>query len=293
MDKENSSRTAQYMALFRAVETAEPSGRRLFEDVLSVPLLSGKLKALAMLARMPLIGRAVTWFLDAGWPRTRSSGVLRTKAIDDFVRQSLQEGVGQFLLLGAGFDSRPYRISEAKGARTIEVDHPATQTLKRRRLCAHLGQLPRRVCFVLVDFEADDLAQSLFQAGFNKGERTIAVWEGVISYLSPTAVHETFLTLARLLAPASRLVFTYAHRGALDGSVTFPEAQRWKSSVRASGEPFIYGFEPDELAGYLREHEFVLMSDVSTADVGRKYNKQFHRSEKGSELYRVAVADRE
>jgi hypothetical protein len=55
MDRKNSSRTAEYMALFRAVETVEPSGRRLFEDLLAAPLLSGKLKALALLARVPLV----------------------------------------------------------------------------------------------------------------------------------------------------------------------------------------------------------------------------------------------
>ena len=193
---------------------------------------------------MPVVGRAVTWFLDAGWPRTRSSGVLRTKAIDDLVRQSLQEGFRQFLLLGAGFDSRPYRIFEAKDARTFEVDHPATQTLKRRRLCAHLGQIPQHIRFVPVDFESDDLAQSLFQAGFNKGERTIAVWEGVVSYLSPAAVHQNFLILARLLAPASRLIFTYVHRGALDGSGTFPEAQR-------GNHRFVLAASPSYLASNL------------------------------------------
>lgn len=293
MDKDKPSRTAEYMALFRAVETAEPAGRQLFDDALAVPLLSGKLKALATLAQAPVLGRAVTWFLDAGWPRTRSSGVLRTRAIDELVCQSLRGGISQFLLLGAGLDTRPYRMSEAERTKTFEVDHPATQTLKRRRLCAHFGKLPDHVRFVPINFETDDLTQSLLKARFNAEERTIAVWEGVVSYLSPSAVDETFVTLAQLLAPASRLIFTYVDNAALGDSTRFSEASRWKSSVQGSGEPFLFGFEPAELADYLRERGFKLSGDLSTADLARNYNQQFRRNEKGSELYRIATADRE
>jgi O-methyltransferase involved in polyketide biosynthesis len=60
------SRTAEYMALFRAVETTEPADRRLFEDPYATALLTGELKSLAEFARMPWFGRAATWFLDIG-----------------------------------------------------------------------------------------------------------------------------------------------------------------------------------------------------------------------------------
>jgi methyltransferase (TIGR00027 family) len=293
MDNDKPSRTAEYMALFRAVETAEPAGRRLFADTFAIPLLSGNLKALATLAQAPVVGRAVTRFLDAGWPRTRSSGVLRTRAIDELVCQSLQGGIPQFLLLGAGLDSRPYRLSGAERAKTFEVDHPATQNLKCGRLRAHLGKFPEHVRFVPVNFERDDLVQALLKAGFSPDESTIAVWEGVVSYLSPAAVHETFLTLARLLSPTSRLIFTYVHKTALDDSNPFPEARRWKSSVQTSGEPFVFGFEPADLGNYLRKRGFTLAGDLSTADLAKAYNPQFHRHEKGSALYRIATADRE
>jgi O-methyltransferase involved in polyketide biosynthesis len=80
------------MALFRAVETAEPPGRRLFEDPYAVALLSGMLKVLAKSAQVPGIGRLIRAFLDLGWPYTRSSGVVRTRLIDDLVRESIRAG---------------------------------------------------------------------------------------------------------------------------------------------------------------------------------------------------------
>lgn len=286
------SRTAEYMALFRAVETAEAPRRRLFEDPYAAALLTGRLRALAGFARLPVAGRLATHFLDLGWPRTRSSAVVRTRLIDDLVRQAMRGGTRQALLLGAGFDSRPYRLEELRDVPLFEVDHPSTQKAKRQRLQARLGRLPANIHFVPVDFEKDDLETMLLRAGFDTNVATVAVWEGVVSYLTPAAVDQNFHMLARMLARESQLIFSYVHSGALDGSVAFREARRWKSSVRSSGEPFIFGFDPAGLADYLQPRGFVLRSDVSTAQAATPYCEPIERCEPGSELYRVAAAQR-
>jgi methyltransferase (TIGR00027 family) len=296
MTGDQPSRTAEYMALFRAVETAERPDRRLFDDPHAAALLTGRLKALAGFARLPAVGRLATYFLDLGWPRTRSSAVVRTRLIDDHVRHAIRSGARQALLLGAGFDSRPYRLEELRDVPLFEVDHPSTQTAKRQRLLARCSPLPANVRFVPVDFEKDDLETMLRHAGFDTTVATVAVWEGVVSYLTPAAVDQNFRTLARILAykgaQGSQLIFSYVHQGALDGSVAFREARRWKSSVRSSGEPFIFGFDPAALADYLRPRGFALVSDVSTAEAAKSYCEPLHRSEPGSELYRIAAARR-
>ena len=94
----------------------------------------------------------------------------------------------------------------------------------------------------------------------------MVLWEGVVSYLSEPAVNANLEVLARLLAPHSQLILTYVHKGALDGSVKFRGARRWKSWVGRSGEPFIFGFDPATLAEALGQHGFLLQSDVSTAE---------------------------
>jgi methyltransferase (TIGR00027 family) len=292
MTGEQPSRTAEYMALFRAVETAERPNRRLFDDPFAAAFLTGRLKALAAFARLPAMGRLATYFLDLGWPRTRSSAVVRTRLIDDLVRQAIRNGARQALLLGAGFDSRPYRLEELRDVPLFEVDHPATQRAKRRRLQAHRGPLPANIRFVPVDFEKDDLETMLRHAGFDTTVATVAVWEGVVSYLTPAAVDQNFRMLARMLAQRSQLIFSYVHQGALDGSAAFGEARRWKSAVRSSGEPFIFGFDPAALADYLRPRGFALVSDVSTAQAAKSYCEPLRRNEPGSELYRIAAAQR-
>jgi methyltransferase (TIGR00027 family) len=290
------SRTAEYMALFRAVETAERPGRRLFDDPFAIPLLSGNLKALAIAAQIPGVGRSVRALLDFGWPYTRSSGVVRTRLIDDLVRDSIRSGARQFVLLGAGFDSRALRLTEVEGVPIFEVDHPATQRAKRSRLRTALERLPGNmqadVRFVEVDFETDNLGSKLSGAGFDEKVPAVVLWEGVVSYLSEPAVHANLTLLSRLLAPDSRLILTYVHKGALDGSTEFQGSHRWSSWVKRSGEPFIFGFDPGTLACTLSEFGFRLDSDVSTADAARRYSLNNGRIESGSELYRVASMTR-
>jgi O-methyltransferase involved in polyketide biosynthesis len=72
-----------------------------------------------------------------------------------------------------------------------------------------------------VDFEKDDLESALRHAGFDINVTSVAIWEGVVSYLTPAAVDQNFRMLARILAQGSQLIVSYVHQGALDGSVTF------------------------------------------------------------------------
>ena len=280
------------MALFRAVETAQVPGRRFYQDPYALPLLSGSLWGLAQIARMPILGRLVPAFLDLGWPYTRSSAVVRTRLIDDLVREPLRAGIQQMVLLGAGFDSRAYRLEETRAVQTFEVDHPATQLAKRERLERSLKLPVPNLHFVEVDFEKDSLESRLEEAGFAHNAPAVVVWEGVVSYLSHAAVHANLQVLSRLLAPGSRLIFTFVHQGALDGSLQFRGSRRWKAWVQRSGEPFIFGFDPTRLAEVLGHYGFLLDTDVSTAEAARHYCTNNDRNESGSELYRVASMTR-
>jgi len=292
MQDGKASRTAQYMAFFRALETQERSERRLFDDPYALALLSGALRTSARLAHWPISGRLVRIVLELGWPYTRSSGVVRTRAIDDYVRRGIRGGARQLVLLGAGFDSRGLRLEEAKKISVLEVDHPATQREKKERLRIHIGQLPANIRYVAVDFEKDNLEGKLIEAGYDLRTPSVVVWEGVISYLTESTVQGSFALLARLLAPSSSLIFTYVDKGALDGSKAFPGARRWRSWVGFRGEPFICGLDPNTLADRLKLFGFRIESDASTDEIARHYCPPLGRREPGSRLYRVSIATR-
>jgi len=287
------SRTAQYMALFRAIESAEPSRERLFTDPFAAAFLTGPLKIASTLRRFSAGRRAITNIIDRKWPGPRPSAILRTKIIDDALAQSLLMGVAQVVILGAGFDSRAYRIPEIAATRVFELDLPPTQRAKLGRLKRHPQGARDHVTYVPIDFERADLADVLEQAGFRTDRIAAFVWEGVTNYLTARAVDHTIRTVARIAAPDSRLIFTYVHRGVLDGSVAFDEADRWASAVRARGEPWTFGFDPAEVGQYLHARGFTLVEDRSMLEASNAFITHGTQRLQGSALYHVAVAQRD
>jgi len=286
--EDRSSFTAETVALQRAFESARPAQERLFCDPYAVAFLRPGLRVLAAAARTRLLRRAAVGLYDAvAGPGPRPSAVARTRFIDEQIAAAVEPG-GQCVLLGAGFDARPHRLSGLAGCRVFEVDHPATQAVKRAVL-GRLGVPGGHVRYVPVDFEVDDLASALREAGFDSAVPAVFVWEGVTNYLTRAAVAATLDTVHYLAAAGSRLVLTYVDRRALVEPSPFPEARRWVRGVARAGEPWTFGLLPEEATEFFAEHGFWVRVDTSTYDAGRVWFDG--RRERGSRLYRIAVAD--
>src|SRR5271156_2784398 len=117
-----SSRTAEHMAFFRALESQRPPRQRLFSDPYAACFLSRPFRRALRLASLPVLSRAVPWLADMIVPGARSSGIARTRWIDDALVAALAKGIRQVVILGAGFDCRAFRIPELRAARIFEVD---------------------------------------------------------------------------------------------------------------------------------------------------------------------------
>jgi methyltransferase (TIGR00027 family) len=282
------SRTAEQVALFRALETARGHDR-VFDDPLAVRFLHGGYRWLARAARVRPVGLRLSRFIDRRWPGPRPSAVARTRLIDDLVVAALSRGARQVLLLGAGYDSRAYRLPGIGRAAVFEADHPATQAVKRRLVRGAVRPERRRhVHYVPVDLLREDLGDALLAAGFAALEPTVVVWEGVTNYLSEPAVDATLRRLAALTATGSSLIFTYVDRRVLDGSL---DAGNWPDAVRRAGEPWTFGFDPATLPGYLAERGMRLALDMSARDAAVRYLEPLGREENAATFYRVAEAE--
>src|SRR3954451_25262114 len=203
-ERRGPSRTAAYVALFRALETRLPDDRRLFSDPFAESFLDGRLGAALKAAKVPVTGAIVPEVIDRRWPGPRTSVLVRTRFIDAAVEAAIGDGVEQIVILGAGFDARGYRLDAASRARVFEVDEAGTQEVKRRVIEKRLGSIPPHVTYVAVDFERDDLGAALRAAGLDPARRVMFVWEGVTPYLTPEAVDATLRLLPTLGAPGSR-----------------------------------------------------------------------------------------
>ena len=227
-------------------------------------------RALAAAGRVPPARRLIESMIDRRWPCVRGGVVARTRLIDEAIAAALP-GVQQVLILGAGFDSRAYRLAQLRDVAVFEVDHPATQEAKRRILRRGSVQIPASVRFVPVEFGVDDPVAKLAESGFVSGKPTLILWEGVTNYLDPVSVDATFRFLASAIASGSTVLFTYVDRAMLDGSAVFEGAATTLRAVRKVGEPFTFGLNPKEVAGYLRDRGFEMESDTVVRDAAKRF----------------------
>ena len=160
MEEERPSVTAEGAAVMRALHQKLDGEPKLLDDLISARLVEPDSydPRLELLKRLP-VGTAL---------RLRAGFVLRSRFAEDCLAASVSDGVRQYVLLGAGLDTFAYRQPLwASSLRIFEVDHPATQEWKRKRLADARVFVPDNVSFVAVDFEKIALADGLSQAGLD------------------------------------------------------------------------------------------------------------------------------
>jgi methyltransferase (TIGR00027 family) len=155
--------------------------------------------------------RAVRRMDPAGRARTIAAldvVPLRVAAIDAELESAVAAGCRQLVILGAGLDTRAFRMQSLADVSVYEVDHPATQAYKRRKSSA-LPVRAKALGFVPVNFESDSLRERLRDAGQRADEPTVWLWEGVVMYLSDSAMRATLADAAARSTPESTLLLHY------------------------------------------------------------------------------------
>ena len=273
------------MALFRAIESSRPAESRLFCDPYAALFLNGWRKWVYQATRFHAGLRLIERLLDRNSPGARAAGIARTQWIDAEVTSALEEST-QLVLLGAGFDTRAYRLPAAQRVTTFELDRSETSLTKQAILRKRMGSLPKQVQFVVIDFNKQSVSDALSGAGFDAASRACFVWEGVSNYLSADAVDDVLRQISKSAA-GSVLLFTYIDRRVLDRPHQFLGAQKLLSRLRSYGEPWTFGLYPEEIGQYLSARNLRLLEDVGVADVWQRAARAAEEV-RGYEFYRMA-----
>jgi len=258
------SRTAVRQAGIRAIESLLPAEKRVCYDPLAVVFLDEKLQRRYRLCLKNSLMRAVwIWSVRKDPGGTRAEGVARTRYIDEYSQACITNGVEQVVILGAGFDSRAYRLKAFSKVKVFEVDHPNTQKTKAAKLKTVLKEWPRWVTLVPVDFEKDRLDEKLLAAGYRRDLKTLFIWEGVTPYLTAEAVDRTLSLVVANSSPGSSIIFDYLHASAAD-----PESKdRWAKALQtrceSMGEPIRFGIEESGIETFLVARGFSHVENMS------------------------------
>jgi methyltransferase (TIGR00027 family) len=267
MKEGRASYTAELIAIDRAVESMKPAHRRVCDDPLAVHFLSTRYR---VIAKSHLLARFVYWYRrERPVPGAVGEAVARTRLIDDYLKSCIDDGIQQLVILGAGYDSRAYRIDGLKGkVGVFEVDHPATQRVKTHRLRKIFGFLPDHVVYVPIDFDKEELDKRLFESGYDGNLKTLFIWEGVTMYISAEAVDETLSFVASNSGEGSSIIFNYTFQSVIDGTYDLGAWEReFHLEVLAKlGEPWIFGIEEGTIDEFLSKRGFCQINNA-TADL--------------------------
>lgn len=230
----SASRTAELVALIRDVAGSDPYAHAFISP------------------GYRLLGRVVKRLDPAGRRTDRITLGLtdairaRHRWLDGLLVEAVGSDAEQIVLLGSGFDARPWRFAGAIGARPIYlVDHPATAAARAARGPEETPGTRR----VDVVFDQADFAEALTAAGFAWDRPSVFIWEGVTMYLPRETIEDTLHRIARRACPGTRIGFDLV---AARPPADMPARERLgRAALSAMGEPVVTAIAATEIAPML------------------------------------------
>jgi methyltransferase (TIGR00027 family) len=242
-----------------AIEQYEPAEHRLVDDDLATAILPAGQRLLVRAMRWPLLRRLTIQAGERTVPGSWALITCRKRYIDDKLEEALGS-IDAVVDLGAGMDTRAYRLARRSNVPFFEVDLPVNIDHKRAAVQRAVGAQPSSVHLVPLDFQRDDLMSALRAHGYSDDARTFFIWEGVTQYLTEDAVRAT-LAVLRKAATGSRLAFTYVRRDFIDGTNMYDAAILYKR-FRQRQQVWQFGLDPDEVSGFLAEYGWRLVEQA-------------------------------
>ena len=272
-----SSRTAGFICMCRAASYLEKKELYQSGDYIAPRLLPGLIK---FLVRYKLINFKWPFFPKGIYEYV----IARTKYIDNIFKESIENGIEQILLFGAGFDTRAVRFAE-KNMKTkiFELDTLYTITAKINQFKKRGISIPENTILISIDFNVDSVSEKLESSGFKRNKTTLFIMEGIIQYLNKEAVDELFKLLYELAEPESKVVFDYIYASVLrKENIYYGEKDIYKK-VNSVQEPWLFGIEKGGMEAFVKNYNFSLIQNLDSEDL----EKMFFRDEQGQIIGKI------
>jgi methyltransferase (TIGR00027 family) len=177
------------------------------------------------------------------------------------VREKIEAGARQVLVLGAGYDTLGWRLApEFTRVFFFEIDHPATGHLKEKGINA-MGQRPNHH-LIAQDLGRRPLGDVLKTDQFwDSTVQTVIVAEGLLMYLPPEAVRTLFDQCAAVTGTGSHIVFSYVGTTAKGYPDAGPLTWFVLWLLKIGGEPWLWSIQPEDLESFLRDTRWTIVPD--------------------------------
>lgn len=211
----------------------------------------------------------------------------RKRYIDEKLINSVSQ-INAVVNLGAGFDTRAYRLSALSDMPVWEVDQLENIQPKQAQLRKLFGAIPSHVKLVPIDFNQEDISSVLASHGYSADKRTFFIWEAVTQYLTETGIKTTFDFLAKA-ASGSQLAFTYVRKDFLKGRVMYGWEKAYKKYV-IKDKIWLFGMNPEALPNLLKQYGWQVVEDIGYEELADQYIKPTGRILESTPIERIVYA---
>ena len=282
--------TAQGVAKQRLIESLAQPENRLIYDPYAENFVFGS-------GIVKLMGHKLSvWITKKFIPGLHEHLISRTRFIDDLIEKFANKKFEQYIILGAGYDSRAHRLNLPSGLKIFEVDQSEIQERKLSKLSDDSSN-SENITYVSVDFNIQSLKEQLLINGFDKSKSTIFTLEGVSQYITKKALNSTLNELAVLTKNSNSILFiSYVNRLLRKNPMAcfgkgYDKCERKAALIQnlsaRSGEPWISLYSSEEIKDLLSQNGYLLKEDKTLADLNSKYFTPIKRTIPENQIFKL------
>lgn len=269
-----------------AIEQFFPGSQRGIEDEYACRILPAGMKFFVSLMRFKSMRNWMIQASEKAIPGLWGGMICRKKYIDEKLIDSINQ-IDQVVNLGAGFDTRIYRLKALSSILVFEADQPEIIQKKKQQISKAFGSMPSHIKLVPVDFDREDPDSILKSHGYSTERRTFYIMEAVTQYLTESGIKAAFDFLAKA-APGSQLVFTYVRKDFLDGKVMYGWEKAYKQYVQ--NKVWFFGMNPEAWPDFLKQYGWEVVEDVTYGELSKKYVQPTGRELASTPVERIVHA---
>ena len=288
MTKE-AAKTGVIPTVLVAIEQNYPESKRLINDHLAASMLPAGIRAFVWLTRFSAIRDWLVTSIEKKSPGIWAGLLGRKRWIDEKLFEP-DQNIDAIVNLGAGFDTRVYRLPESTSIPVWEIDLSDNIAKKKKCLSRFLGHLPAHIQLLSIDFDTDDLDSLLATHGYSSDTQTFFIWEAVSQFLTETGIQTTLHILAK--APqGSRLVFTYILKEFLTGDNLYGQEKTYQQAVEKGF--WLFGLHPGEVSDFLEPYGWRVVEHHGYDELAEQYVKPTGRNLSALPIERLVLAVKE
>ena len=271
-----------------AIEQYYPENERIISDNLASSMLPFGMRAFVWFMRFSAVRKWMVKKIEKKSPGIWAGLLCRKRYIDEKLFDPDQE-IEAIVNLGAGFDTRVYRMPSSAPVCAWEIDQSDNIAQKENRLVRSLGQIPTHIRLISIDFDRDDLGSILSENGYSSGKRTFIIWEGVTQYLTEMGIQTTLNVLSKA-KQGSHLVFTYILKEFLTGDNLYDQEKHYQQFVEKG--VWLFGLHPGEVSSFLGPYGWKVLEDLAYEELAENYLEPTGRKLSVLPIERIVLAEK-